>query len=73
MANYFKDPDFFTKQKEGRIAAQKEYIALISRYESKEYKVVFDATEQIVSGDRTNALRAEYLLKCASSGTINRK
>ena len=62
MANYFKDPDFFTKQKEGRIAAQKEYLALISRYESKEYKVVFDATEQIVSGDRTNALRAEYLL-----------
>lgn len=62
MANYFKDPDFFTKQKEGRIAAQKEYLALISRYESKEYKAVFDATEQIVSGDRTNALRAEYLL-----------
>ncbi len=62
VANYFKDPDFFTKQKEGRIAAQKEYLALISRYESKEYKVVFDATEQIVSGDRTNALRAEYLL-----------
>jgi len=62
MANYFKDPDFFTKQKEGRIAAQKKYLALISRYESKEYKVVFDATEQIVSGDRTNALRAEYLL-----------
>ncbi len=62
IANYFKDPDFFTKQKEGRIAAQKEYLALISRYESKEYKVVFDATEQIVSGDRTNALRAEYLL-----------
>jgi tetratricopeptide (TPR) repeat protein len=62
MANYFKDPDFFTKQKEGRIAAQKEYLALISRYESKEYKVVFDATEQIVNGDRTNALRAEYLL-----------
>ena len=62
VANYFKDPDFFTKQKEGRIAAQKEYLALISRYESKEYKVVFDATEQIVNGDRTNALRAEYLL-----------
>ncbi len=62
VANYFKDPDFFTKQKEGRITAQKEYLALISRYESKEYKVVFDATEQIVSGDRTNALRAEYLL-----------
>jgi hypothetical protein len=62
VANYFKDPDFFIKQKEGRIAAQKEYLALISRYESKEYKVVFDATEQIVSGDRTNALRAEYLL-----------
>lgn len=62
VANFFKDPDFFVKQKEGKIAAQKEYILLVERYEKKEYQAVFDASEAVVNGDKSNALRSEYLL-----------
>ena len=62
VANYFKDPDFFVKQKEGKIAAQKDYITLVARYEKKEYQGVYDASELIVNGDKSNALRAEYML-----------
>jgi hypothetical protein len=62
VANYFKDPDFFVKQKEGRIAAQKDYVGLVERYEKKEYQAVYDASELIVGGDKSNALRAEYML-----------
>ena len=62
VANYFKDPDFFVKQKEGRIAAQKDYVGLVERYDKKEYQGVYDASELIVVGDKSNALRAEYML-----------
>ena len=62
MANFFKDPDFFKKQKEGRIAAQKDYLALVKKYEAKEYTVVFNASQNVVDHDKSNALRAEYLL-----------
>ena len=62
MANFFKDPDFFKKQKEGRIAAQKDYLALVKKYEAKEYTVVFNASQNVVDNDKSNALRAEYLL-----------
>ncbi len=62
MANYFKDPDFFVKQKEGRIAAQKDYLSLVKKYESKEYNLVYTTSQKILDNDKSNALRAEYLL-----------
>ena len=62
IANFFKDPDFFIKQKEGRVTAQKDYIALVDKYDKKDYRAVYDASELIVNGDKSNALRAEYML-----------
>ena len=34
----------------------------MARYEKKEYQGVYDASELIVNGDKSNALRAEYML-----------
>ena len=61
-ANYFMDPDFFTKVKERKAQKEKEYLALLKEYELQGYKTVYSQTEKILLTDSANALRAEYLL-----------
>lgn len=61
-ANYFKDPDFYIKQKQGLKSSEKEYVALVEQYTNQQYKKVLDATQKVLDGDKSNAYRAEYLL-----------
>lgn len=61
-ANYFMDPEFFTKVKERKAQMEKEYLSLLKEYELQGYKKVYNETERILVNDSANALRAEYLL-----------
>ena len=62
VANYFLDPNFFEKQKENRIKAEKDYLLALHEYEMLNYQLAYTLTEKVVNEDKANAYRAEYLL-----------
>ena len=61
-AKYFKDPDFYVKQKQNQKAAETEYLTLLEKYNQREYSKVLNATQAVLDKDKSNAYRAEYLL-----------
>ena len=61
-ANYFRDPDFFLKQKQSQEAAGIAYMKLLDSYNRGSYQSVLNETNQIVANDKTNAYRAQYML-----------
>ena len=61
-ANFFRDPDFYVKQKLSAQKDQAAYLALLEKYEQAYYTQVLSATQPIVDNDPSNAYRAEYLL-----------
>jgi hypothetical protein len=61
-AKYFKDPDFYVKQKQSAQKDQQAYLALVEKYDQGYFAQVQSATQQIIDSDPANAFRAEYLL-----------
>jgi hypothetical protein len=61
-AKYFKDPDFFVKQKQNQKASEQQYVTLVDQYMLRQFKKVLDATQIVVDKEPANALRAEYML-----------
>lgn len=61
-AKYFKDPDFYLKQKEFAKQAEKEYVALVDRYNGQDYRYVANESQKVIDNDKANAYRAEYML-----------
>ena len=61
-AKYFKDPDFYVKQKESAQKDQQAYLALVEKYDQGYFSQVQSTTQQIIDSDPANAYRAEYLL-----------
>lgn len=61
-AKYFKDPDFYLKQKENAKQAEKQYVALVDRYNGQDYRYVATESQKVIDNDKTNAYRAEYML-----------
>jgi hypothetical protein len=61
-AKYFKDPDFYLKQKENAKQAEKEYVVLVDRYNGQDYRYVAAESQKVIDNDKTNAYRAEYML-----------
>jgi tetratricopeptide (TPR) repeat protein len=61
-ANFFRDPDYYVKQKLSAQKDQAAYLALLEKYEQGYYAQVLSATQPFVDKDLSNAYRAEYLL-----------
>ncbi len=61
-AKYFKDPDFYLKQKENAKQAEKQYVALVDRYNGEDYYYVANESQKVIDNDKTNAYRSEYML-----------
>ena len=61
-ANYFRDPDFYIKQKQNQEASGIAYLELLDSYNRGNYQSVLNETNQIISADVSNAYRAEYML-----------
>ncbi len=61
-AKYFKDPDFYVKQKLSAQKDQEAYLALLKKYDQGYFAQVQSATQQIIDNDPANAYRPEYLL-----------
>jgi hypothetical protein len=61
-AKYFKDPDFYFKQKLSAQKDQEAYLALLKKYDQAYFAQVQAATQTIIDSDPANAYRAEYLL-----------
>ena len=61
-ANYFRDPDFYIKQKQNQQAAGIAYLQQLEAYNRGNYHSVLTETNKIVASDKTNAFRAEYML-----------
>ncbi|MEN9994795.1 MAG: hypothetical protein RL762_1452 [Bacteroidota bacterium] len=61
-AKYFKDPDFYVKQKLSAQKDQEAYLSLVQKYDQAYYSQVQAATQTVIDNDPSNAYRAEYLL-----------
>ncbi len=61
-AKYFKDPDFYVKQKLSAQKDQEAYLSLVQKYDQAYYAQVQAATQTVIDNDPSNAYRAEYLL-----------
>ena len=61
-AKFFKDPDFYVKQKLSAQKDQEAFLDLLKKYELEHYSEVRQATQLIIDQDPANAYRAEYLL-----------
>ena len=71
-ANFFRDPDFYTKQRESALKDQQKYVKLVEKYKQESYVQVLSETQLIVDNDLSNAFRAEYmLLNALAYGQIN--
>jgi hypothetical protein len=71
-ANFFRDPDFYVKQKESAIRDQQKYVKLLETYKQESYAQVLSETQLIVDNDLSNAFRAEYmLLNALAYGQLN--
>lgn len=70
-ANYFKDPDFYIKQKQNQQEAEKAYLQQLESYNRGNYQSVLNETNEIIERDKSNAFRAEYmLLNALSAGQL---
>ncbi|MEY4658685.1 MAG: hypothetical protein RJB36_451 [Bacteroidota bacterium] len=71
-ANYFRDPDFYVKQKESALKDQQNYLKLLEKYNQESFTQVLAETQAIVDNDLSNAYRAEYmLLNALAFGQLN--
>lgn len=61
-ANYFRDPDFYIKQKQNQEAAGVAYLQLLETYNRGDYQFVLNESNRILETDKSNAFRSEYLL-----------
>ncbi|MFM6934872.1 MAG: tetratricopeptide repeat protein [Flavobacteriales bacterium] len=61
-ANFFRDPDFYVKQKESALKDQQKYLKLLEKYNQESFNQVLAETQVIVDTDLSNAYRAEYML-----------
>ena len=62
VAKYFRDPDFYVKQKQNQAEAEINYLKLYDQYVLKNYKSVYDTSQTIIENDFSNSFRAEYML-----------
>ena len=71
-ANFFRDPDFYVKQKESALKDQQTYLKVLEKYNQESYTQVLTETQAIVDNDLSNAYRAEYmLLNALAFGQLN--
>ena len=71
-AQFFKDPDFYLKQKESALKDQQKYLKLLEKYNLEDYSQVLTETQQVVDNELSNAFRAEYmLLNALAFGQLN--
>jgi hypothetical protein len=71
-ANYFRDPDFYVKQKESALKDQQKYLKLLEKYNQESFSQVLAESQLIVDNDLSNAYRAEYmLLNALAFGQLN--
>jgi hypothetical protein len=71
-AQFFKDPDFYVKQKESALKDQQKYLKLLEKYNQESYSQVLTETQLVVDNDLSNAFRAEYmLLNALAFGQLN--
>ncbi len=71
-AQFFKDPDFYVKQKESALKDQQKYLKLLEKYNQESYTQVLAETQLVVDNDLSNAFRAEYmLLNALAFGQLN--
>jgi hypothetical protein len=71
-ANFFRDPDFYVKQKESALKDQQKFVKLLEKYNQESYTHVLAETQLIVDNDLSNAFRAEYmLLNALAYGQLN--
>ena len=71
-ANFFRDPDFYAKQRESALKDQQKYIKLLEKYNQESYTQVLSETQVVVDNDLSNAFRAEYmLLNALAFGQLN--
>lgn len=61
-AKYFKDPDFYVKQKLSAQKDQEAYLSLVQKYDQAYYAQVQAATQTVIDNYPSNAYRVEYLL-----------
>ena len=61
-ANFFRDPDFYVKQRESALKDQQKYIKILEKYNQESYTQVLSETQVVVDNDLSNAFRAEYML-----------
>jgi hypothetical protein len=71
-AQFFRDPDFYVKQKESALKDQQKYLKLLEKYNLENYSQVLTETQVVVDNDLSNAFRAEYmLLNALAFGQLN--
>jgi hypothetical protein len=71
-ANFFRDPDFYAKQRESALKDQQQYIKLLEKYNQESFNQVLSETQVVVDNDLSNAFRAEYmLLNALAFGQLN--
>jgi hypothetical protein len=71
-ANFFRDPDFYVKQRESALKDQQKYVKLLEKYNQESYTQVLSETQLVVDNDLSNAFRAEYmLLNALAFGQLN--
>lgn len=70
-ANYFRDPDFYVKQKQNEQLASIAYLQLLDFYNKGNFEYVLRESDKIIEEDKSNAFRAEYmLLNVLASGQL---
>ncbi len=61
-ANYFRDPDFYVKQKQNQQTSGIAYLEQLDAYNKGRYQSVLIETNRVIEEDKSNAFRAEYML-----------
>lgn len=69
FANIIRDPEFIKKKMERREEVQKEYAAIVDRYENNQYGLVVAKCNKVIQSDSLNEfLPKYYLLKAYALG-----
>jgi hypothetical protein len=70
-ANYFRDPDFYLKQKQNQESSGISYLQQLLSYNKGNYQTVVNETNLILEGDKSNPFRAEYMfLNALAAGQL---
>ncbi|MBI1836347.1 MAG: hypothetical protein HYR91_03680 [Flavobacteriia bacterium] len=75
-ANFLRDPDFFIKKKEIDALSEKEYLAILDRYNRKLYYPVIAKADIVIDSEKENVYRSKYLLlkaMCIGQTTDNKQ